>query len=114
MQKIQILVICSHQEILQTILRLINQNEKWQATGVSDSMKAEEIYEDEVFNLVLMGSGISGDAEKKMINKFREQRPGIKVIQHFGGGSGLLFNEIEAALTDEKNGNFGVMENQLK
>jgi DNA-binding NtrC family response regulator len=114
MQKIQILVICSQQEILQTILRLINQQEKWQATGASDSPEALEIYGKSSFDLVLLGSGIGGESEKKLIRKFQDERPGIKIIQHFGGGSGLLSNEIEAALTEEKNGNFGGMENLIK
>jgi DNA-binding NtrC family response regulator len=114
MQKIQILVICSHQEILQTILRLINQNEKWQGSGAADGQKALEIYGASSFDLVLLGSGISEETEKNLVKEFRDRRPGIKIIQHFGGGSGLLANEIEAALTDEKNGNFGSMENLLK
>ena len=42
------------------------------------------------------------------------QNPQIKIIQHFGGGSGLLSNEIEAALTDNESGNFNVIDNPFQ
>jgi DNA-binding NtrC family response regulator len=114
MQKVQILVICHHEEILQTILRLINNNEKWQAVGTADDEKAVELFHQHQFNLVLLGSGISDEAENKLRKIFTHQNPQIKIIQHFGGGSGLLSNEIEAALTDNKNGNFNVIDNPFK
>lgn len=108
MQKIQILVICHHEEILQTILRLINSNERWQANGTAADEKAIELFHQHSFDLVLLGSGISDEAENKLRAIFSHQNPQIKIIQHFGGGSGLLSNEIEAALADNENGNFNV------
>ena len=44
MKKIQILVICNHEEILQTILRLINTNEKWEAIGTGADERAIELF----------------------------------------------------------------------
>jgi DNA-binding NtrC family response regulator len=114
MKKIQILVICSHEEILQTIARLINNNEKWKATGTSDTEKAIELFHQHHFDLVLLGSGLSEDAENKLRKIFTHQDPDIKIIQHFGGGSGLLSNEIEAALTNNESGNFNVIDNPFK
>lgn len=114
MQKIQILVICHHEEILQTILRLINKNERWQAVGTDADEKAVELFHQHAFDLVLLGSGISNESENKLRKIFRYQNPQIKIIQHFGGGSGLLSNEIEAALADNENGNFNVIDNPFK
>jgi len=108
MQKVQILVICTHQEILQTILRLINNNGRWNAVGTSSDENAAELFHQYQFDLVLLGSGIRDEAEKKLREIFTHQNPLIKIIQHFGGGSGLLSNEIEAALADNASGNFDV------
>ncbi len=108
MKKINILVICNHEEILQTILRLINNNENWKAVGANADEKAIELFHQHAFDLVLLGSGINEEAENKLRKIFTHQNHDIKIIQHFGGGSGLLSNEIEAALSDNKNGNFNV------
>jgi DNA-binding NtrC family response regulator len=114
MQKIQILVICHHEEILQTILRLINKNEKWAAIGASKDEKAVELFHQQAFDLVLLGSGISGESENRLRRIFTHQNPQLKIIQHFGGGSGLLTNEIEAALSNNERGNFNVIDNPFK
>jgi len=100
MKKIQILIICAHEEILQTIIRLINKNEKWNATGAIDSENATKVFNEQSFDLVLLGSGISNENENKLQQIFLQKNPKIKIVQHFGGGSGLLFNEIEAALSE--------------
>jgi DNA-binding NtrC family response regulator len=114
MEKIQILIICNHEEILQTIIRLINNNGNWNATGTADVEKAIEFFHQHQFDLVLLGSGINGEDESKLRRIFTHQNPEIKIIQHFGGGSGLLSNEIEAALSDNQQGNFNVtMNNEL-
>ena len=111
MKKIQILVICNHEEILQTILRLINNNEQWVAIGTGADERAIELFHQHVFDLVLLGSGISEASENKLRKIFVHQNPELKIIQHFGGGSGLLSNEIYAALSDNANGNFNVIDN---
>jgi|HubBroStandDraft_2_1064218.scaffolds.fasta_scaffold1345353_2 hypothetical protein len=114
MIKIQILVICGHEEILLTILRLINSNGNWNAIGVGSGERAIELFHQSVFDLVLLGSGISSEDENKVRSIFVLQNPQIKIIQHFGGGSGLLSNEIEAALTDNGDGNFNVIDNPFQ
>ena len=114
MRKIQILIICSHEEILQTIIRLINKNEKWNATGAIDAENAIKVFNEQSFDLVLLGSGIENEDENKLQKIFLEKDSQIKIVQHFGGGSGLLFNEIEAALSDNAGGNFNVIDNPFK
>jgi hypothetical protein len=108
MKKVQILVICSHPEILQTILRLINSRDHWEAGGAADQQQAIEYFHNRAVDLVLLGSGISDDCENSLRKIFTGQNPRIKIIQHFGGGSGLLGNEIEAALSGHEDGNFTV------
>ncbi|HVM88285.1 MAG TPA: hypothetical protein VMT76_08850 [Puia sp.] len=111
MKKTQILVICKHEEILQTILRLVNNNQSREGIGTSVDEKAIELFHQHAFDLVLLGSGLSDESETKLRKIFTHQNPEIKIIQHFGGGSGLLSNEIEAALGNNESGNFNVIDN---
>lgn len=111
MSRKQILVIGRQPLILQTVVRLINGNEEWEATGTDDDEKAIELYHQQHFDLVLLGAGIDNLLEQKLIRIFTMQQPHIKIIQHFGGGSGLLFNEITAALEDNQEGNYNIIEN---
>ena len=98
--KTQILVIGRHVEIMHTVLRLINQNENWEAKGALEDAEAYSVFISQHFDLVLLGGGIASEDEQKFKEVFTQQQPHIKIIQHFGGGSGLLFSEIYHALTN--------------
>jgi PleD family two-component response regulator len=98
MEKINILVICRHRDILQTILRLINNNAEWQATGAVSDEEALEAFGSTPFNLVLLGSGIDEQSENNLCTAFRAQNPEIRIVEHYGGGSGLLSAEIYEGL----------------
>ena len=98
MRKIEILVIGRHPQIMETVLRLINQNENWNAVGALTDEEAIEKFHRHSFQLVLLGGGIEEASEKKLRSLFSFQNPEIIIIQHYGGGSGLLSNEIMEAL----------------
>ena len=98
MKKIEILVIGRNSAIMETVVRLVNQNDQWNAAGALTDEEAIELFHKYSFDLVLLGSGIEEASENKLRKLFNYQRPGIVIIQHFGGGSGLLSNEIMAAL----------------
>ena len=98
MNKLEILVICRHQEILQTIVRLVNNNPDWNATGVVTDDEATAAFDRQSFKLVLLGSGIEKESEDELRSHFTLTQPGITIVQHYGGGSGLLAAEIYQAL----------------
>ena len=99
MEKIQILVICRNEQILATIERLVNNNPKWQATACITDESALAACETQAFDLVLIGSGVDDDEEVRLRQRINALRPGTKIIQHFGGGSGLLATEINMGLS---------------
>lgn len=103
MKKTQLLVIGRHEEILNTLVRLINSNENWEASGTMEDAAAIELFDQFHFDIVLLSSGISQTGEASLCNYFRAQKPAILIIQHYGGGSGLLSNEILQALQEQKN-----------
>ena len=94
---INILVIGRHPQIMETVLRLINSHPGWKAEGAITDEEAVEKFNSN-FNLVLIGGGVEESSEEKMKTAFEKINPPVKMIRHYGGGSGLLFNEIEEAI----------------
>lgn len=96
-ERINILVIGRHPEIMETVLRLIHQ-QGWHAAGVLTDTEAIDAFKSHTFDLVLMGGGVEEQSETQLRQQFERMHPGIKVIRHYGGGSGLLFAEVREAL----------------
>lgn len=111
MNKIQILVYGKHPEILETVLRLINKNDAWKGEGSIDEERVIELYHQNQYDLVLLGGGIPEDSEKKIRALFRHLNPRLQIIQHYGGGSGLLKSEIEMALAQGMNDRLQLIDN---
>jgi len=98
MKKVEILAVCSHPEILQTLLRLINSNPGWNGTGVENEQQALAYFNETSFDIVLLGSGMDEVSEDRLGPACLAINPAVKLIQHYGGGSGLLTCEIHEAL----------------
>jgi hypothetical protein len=103
METIHILYIGRHLEILATVIRLINANDNWNGVGVMNDEEAKEIFLRKDFSLVLLGSGIQEESETNLCAFFKNKNPNISIVQHYGGGSGLLKSEIVLALDNNKN-----------
>ncbi|SDE48454.1 hypothetical protein SAMN05216464_106301 [Mucilaginibacter pineti] len=95
---IQILVIGRHPEILATVVRLVNNNPAWNATGCITNEEAISAFTNQQFKLVLLGGGVDEASETELCIQFKAVNPDIKIVQHYGGGSGLLSAEIYEAL----------------
>jgi len=95
---INILYIGRHPEILETVVRLINANEEWFGAGAETDETAMELFKTINFHLVLLGCGIEEESEEKLRSFFKKENPNCPIVQHYGGGSGLLKNEILSTL----------------
>jgi DNA-binding NtrC family response regulator len=98
MKKVEILIIGRNPEILKTVVRLVNQNAQWNGQGVLTDEEALTIVQTQPFNLILLTNGIEEASEIKLRQAFASQQPNAIIIQHYGGGSGLLSGEIQQAL----------------
>ncbi|MBL4674881.1 MAG: hypothetical protein JKY70_01535 [Mucilaginibacter sp.] len=98
MKKCGIMVICRHPEILATIVRLINNNPEWSATGCETDQSAIDAFKAINHDVVLIGSGVNTESETQLRKVFINLNPLVKIVQHYGGGSGLLSAEIYSAL----------------
>ena len=97
-----ILYIGRNADILETVMRLLNKNEQWCGFGAGTDEEAMQQFQQNNCDLVLLGPGISDASEAKLCAFFKQQKPGILIVQHYGGGSGLLAAEIEIAMAQKK------------
>jgi DNA-binding NarL/FixJ family response regulator len=97
--KVKILVVCANPDILKVILRLINANESWEAVGTSTFPEAIDVMPTDKFDLLLIGSGLTEAEEQALIEYVQSEMQDTRIIQHYGGGSGLLSAEIYQALS---------------
>jgi len=97
-KKTEILVIGTNEKIRETVLRLLNTNPLWQATGVGTTEEAVAEIMDAKYEVLLIGAGLTDEQEAELTSDIKVINPSIHVIPHYGGGSGLLFAEIYLAL----------------
>ena len=98
MSKINILAVANHPEILETIIRLINQHELWHGIPARSLEEAEEVLRLNSVDLVLLGVGVDEKTGERITSLCQTIDPRIVCLRHFGGGSGLLYSEIRHAL----------------
>ncbi|MBC7486232.1 MAG: hypothetical protein H7282_05735 [Cytophagaceae bacterium] len=100
--KTKILVIGRHLQLLEVLFRLINQNPHWEGTSATTDEDAMTLFDQNTYDLVLLSSGIEEESENKLRDFLIKKNPGIIILQHYGGGSGLLTGEILQALDTKK------------
>jgi len=111
MKTTNILVLGKHPDILKTILRLINKIEHWDGEGAGTEQEVLEKCQHSSYDILLLDVGVSINEEKMLRKELAKIAPDLKIIQHFGGGSGLLFNEIQAVIDGFTKVDFKVKDN---
>ncbi|RZK56137.1 MAG: hypothetical protein EOO87_06190 [Pedobacter sp.] len=98
MKKVEILVVGTNKAIMQTIARLINENEEWVAIIANNYEEACSFCLDKELGLVLIGAGLKEIEEMELKQYVSATKPALPIVKHYGGGSGLLFAEIYQAI----------------
>ena len=94
-----ILYIGRDTEITTVMNRLLNARPEWKGICVCSDEEAIALCKENEIDLVLLGNGIDQKTEVDLRANLLALRPNVKIIQHYGGGSGLLYGEIMTALT---------------
>jgi len=100
MKQLTILYIGRDAEITETMHRLLNARAEWKGLTTCVDADALSVCKTEPVDLVLLGNGIQPDEEQILRSGLISTRPGLKIIQHYGGGSGLLYGEIMSAMSN--------------
>jgi DNA-binding response OmpR family regulator len=93
MEKTEILVVGKHSEIMKTILRLVNTKPEWNGTIAYTADEALVYSSTITFDIVLLCAGLDPSEAEQIKSYFK-----VPVVQHYGGGSGLLYAEVYQAL----------------
>ena len=96
MKALYFLIIGKNHEILQTLQRVIEKNESWKATLCTGEEESYGQIRENKPDLVFLSSGLEQEAEARIRAFCRSVSPEIKVIDHYGGGSGLVKSEVES------------------
>lgn len=96
MKSLQFLVIGKNPEILETLKRVIEKNEGWKADLCSNENDCYKRIKERQIDLVLLSSGLEEAAENRIREFCSQVNHNIKVIEHYGGGSGLVRSEVES------------------
>ncbi|KMQ64523.1 hypothetical protein ACM46_09675 [Chryseobacterium angstadtii] len=94
MKTLQFLIIGKNQEILETLKRIVENNEGWQADIQNDENACYDYIKQNQPDIVLLSSGLEEQFEKEIKVFCEKLDKDVKVIDHYGGGSGLLKNEV--------------------
>ncbi|MFZ0597853.1 MAG: hypothetical protein WAM46_12805 [Flavobacterium sp.] len=98
MKTFEFLILGKNEAILTILLRLVNAYENWNAVGFNDENEAQQYFQNHKIDIVLLSSGIEDHVEKEFTSFCLKNQPDVEIIEHFGGGSGLLKSEIEHRL----------------
>jgi len=95
---LNILAVGRDRAILEVVQRLINSHELWAATVVITDEEAIAAFTRQRCPIVFVCAGVTTEEEQALRQRLSELDPSVTVIRHFGGGSGLLENEVRAIL----------------
>ncbi|MDR2274673.1 MAG: hypothetical protein LBF27_27445 [Sphingobacterium sp.] len=94
MKNLGIVVFGKNNEILHTLKRIIENNIGWQAVIQQDLSICKEFLSNHPNDILLLSSGLSVQEETEITDHLAQLDYPIGLIKHYGGGSGLLKNEI--------------------
>ncbi|MCT1532506.1 hypothetical protein M3B46_16000 [Sphingobacterium daejeonense] len=94
MKLLNFVVIGKNVDILNTLKRLIENNTGWTAYVMDDENELKTYLYNHPVDVIILSSGLPEFTEIGIKAYALCVDDHIKVIQHFGGGSGLLKNEI--------------------
>ena len=100
MKTINFLLLGKNEEILLTLKRIIENTPSWNATIQQDLGICKKHLIDNPVDVLLLSSGLSPQEEHEITDHLTRLTYPIGLIKHYGGGSGLLKNEVYSLFPD--------------
>jgi DNA-binding response OmpR family regulator len=93
MKNIEILAVGTHPDIMKTVKRLLDGKQGWHSTVAASAAEALALNQQTSYDIVMVCAGLNADETQELQAHFK-----VPVVQHYGGGSGLLYAEVCGAL----------------
>ncbi len=94
MRTLNFLVIGKNKPILDILVKVIHKNSLWSARGFTEEEEAFDFLNKNQVDIVLLSCGLESTLESEIKEFCLHLDTSIKVIEHYGGGSGLLKSEV--------------------
>lgn len=99
--QLNILALGRNPEIMVVMNRLLNAPAGWYGVTVNTPEETLAAFAKTPFHIVLLCAGITPEEEAGLKAQLSALNPSVIVRRHYGGGSGLLKNEIQFVLDRE-------------
>ena len=98
----KVLVLGVNEMINSVIIRLLNGMDDYLGVANRSINEMPASLKEHKYDILLIGAGFNEEQENVITERAREAYPDIKILQHYGGGSGLLRAELEQLKNDTK------------
>ncbi|MEO0732027.1 MAG: hypothetical protein AAFZ52_04285 [Bacteroidota bacterium] len=95
---LSILSFSTNLEILPVMDRLVNKNPEWEGRRAADLATAIDLVKATDYDFVLLGAGTGAADRTALQAEITAAGKHTRLIDHYGGGSGLLLAEIQEAV----------------
>ena len=92
----KVIALGTNEDIINTVVRLMDKMEGYQGKAVLTVEALKDCLTKDPHDIVLICSGYENETIATITQQAAAILPDIKVIEHFGGGSGLLLSELES------------------
>ncbi|MDR6735490.1 hypothetical protein J2X77_002358 [Sphingobacterium sp. 2149] len=100
MKTLTFLLFGKNEEILLTLKRIIESTPMWNATLLQELDSCKKQLINHPVDVLLLSSGLSLQEEQEITDYLSQLPYSIGLITHYGGGSGILKNEIYTLFPD--------------
>jgi hypothetical protein len=101
MEQVKVLVIGKNIELVQLLVKLTGKFENLLVSGTTEVTDILQVNQENLPHILIISSGLAEQSEKAIDEHIRLLHPNIKIIYHYGGGSGLLKGELQSVLDFE-------------
>ena len=89
-----VLIAGTNTEVTEVIERLVNEMDGYSGTVINSTKDLDAYLKRQPFDVLLLGAGFQQEEEVEIRRRASLLRPEMKVVEHYGGGSGLLSSEF--------------------
>jgi hypothetical protein len=99
--QLNILALGHNPEIMLVMNRLLNAPAGWYGVTANTEEEVVAAFAEMSFHIVLLCAGVTQEEEVRLKAQLSALNPSVIIKRHYGGGSGLLKNEIQFVLDRE-------------